>query len=78
MIVQLIPRLHIIFYLYNVFIFNFSRSVEYVVECGDSEGMRMWLLTIQGNIRNYTMSLSALAERNRFVLNKICFYTIIL
>ena len=39
--------------------------------------MRMWLLTIQGNIRNYTMSLSALAERNRFVLNKICFYTII-
>ena len=36
----------------------------------------MWLLTIQGNIRNYTMSLSALAERNRFVLNKICFYTI--
>ena len=61
-----------------MFIFNFSRSVEYVVECSDSEGMRMWLLTIQGNIRNYTMSLSALAERNRFVLNKIGFYIIFL
>jgi len=68
-IVQCISHFHMThFFIYIMcLLFNFSRSVEYVVECSDSEGMRMWLLTIQGNIRNYTMSLSALAERNRFV-----------
>ena len=41
------------------------RLVEYVVECSDSEGMRLWLLTIQSNMRPHGMSLSDLAERNR-------------
>ena len=41
------------------------RPVEYVVECSDSEGMRLWLLTIQSNMRPHGMSLSDLAEHNR-------------
>ena len=46
----------------------FPRSVEYVVECNDSDGMAMWLLTIQANMRTHGISLSDLAERNRFVI----------
>ena len=47
---------------------NYYRSVEYVVECNDAEGMRLWLLTIQSNMRPHGMSPSDLAERNRLVM----------
>ena len=51
------------------------RLVEYVVECSDSEGMRLWLLTIQSNMRPHGMSLSDMAERNRLKNLNVTKYT---